>query len=108
MSIFARPIVAPRRSPIASIWAIRPFFSWSSAPDFAQRPFSIGPTFVAWPAFIPRTVSALPFAFVLRETLARRRLVDPGRQHFQIDQILKLYRGVWHDCFLRQAAEIVM
>jgi len=48
------------------------------------------------------------FACVLRETLARRRFVDPRWQHFQIDEFVEFDRGVWHGCVLPQGAQIVM
>jgi len=45
---------------------------------------------------------------VLGVTFARRRPVDPRREHFQVDQIIEFDRGIWHESLLLHAAEIVI
>ena len=40
------------------------------------------------------------FALMLRVTLGRRRLVDPRREHFQVDQFVEFDRGFGHASLL--------
>jgi hypothetical protein len=68
----------------------------------ATRTFSIRSTFIARrrPAIASAALLSI-FAIVLRETFARRGLVDPRGKHFQIDQIVELERRIRHECSLR-------
>jgi hypothetical protein len=71
--------------------------------ELATRTLSIRSTPLAWPVIAPAPLGPIS-AFVMGETLSRRRFAHPRRQHFEIDQFVEFDRGVRHSSSLRQWA----
>ncbi len=77
-----------------------PFWSWAA--ETWPISLSIQPAFVARSPITRASVYAI-FAFMLCIAFGRRGLAHPRRQHFQVNQVVELDRGVRHECSLPQA-----
>jgi hypothetical protein len=111
--MFAMPQLRTRRT-IKSFaitrrsWVIIPAHLLSSflggwwPTELATRTFSLGSTFIARPS-VPTAPVGLIFPFMIGKTLSCRWLIDPRRQHFQIDQCVEIEGCVRHSCSLRQS-----